>query len=72
MIKFFNRHRNKSEPVTKELHSKNQKSGFEIRKKLIPDIGSGQKGTGSRIRNTGFIHKLPYLQKKNKSLLSSQ
>jgi hypothetical protein len=37
--------------------------GSGIRKKPIPDPGSGgQKGTGSRIRirNTAFYHKLPH------------
>jgi hypothetical protein len=33
--------------------------GSEIRKKPIPDPGSrDQKGTGSRIRNTGFNQKM--------------
>ncbi len=49
-----------------------QKSGFGIRDPEKNYSGSrGQKGTGSRIRNTGFIHKLLNTHG-YKSLLSSR
>ncbi len=52
------------ELFTKKLSLSSQKYGFGIRKKPIPDPGSGgQKGTGSRIRNTGtFNEKVVFRQ----------
>jgi hypothetical protein len=68
IILFLNWCRKKPEPVDKILQYflpkkvviSCQKYGFGIRdpKKLIPDLGfKCQKGTGSRIRNTGGVRK---------------